>query len=464
LQLKAEGTDGQCGAYFTEIVRRELASTYGSTNIYHAGLNVETTLDLDLQRAAERILEDHLRHIEEINRYPYLDGRPDMLLRRYGLPPQDSLSGPLRLQGALVALEPGTGAVRALIGGRDFAESEFNRALQAPRQPASAFKPFIYAEAIRRGYRTNHLLLDAPVEFKIPGASPELAVWRPKNFDQEFLGPVTMRYALMKSINVPTARLLAEIGPGPVVQLAHRMGIHDPLPEVLSLATGTGEARLIELTSAYSAFANHGIRVEPYFIQRVLDQTGHVLQTHEMQSEQVLDERTSYIITHMLRSALDRGTGATARSVWDFRAPAAGKTGTNDDYTDAWYIGYTPNLVVGVWVGFDVKIPIGDVRTGTGSAGALPIWAQVMKAAADRYGTPDFAVPDGIVTVTTCLETGLLATPACPDPIEDVFLPGTAPTEYCRDHRAADLPQGDFHQLDRHMLQRDSWEGTAEGR
>jgi len=470
LGLKAEGADSQYGAYFTEAVRRELAGTYGSTNIYHLGLTVETTLDLDLQKAAERIVEDHLRHIESVNNYPYLQGRPDLLLRRYGLPAQDSLKAPLRLQAALVAIEPATGAVRALIGGRDFTESEFNRAVQAPRQPASAFKPFIYAEAIRRGYRTNHLLLDAPVEFNIRGATPANAIWRPKNFDQGYLGPVTMRYALMKSINVPTARLLAELKPRPVTELAHRLGISGPLPEVLSLATGTGEARLIELTSAYSAFANHGIRVEPYFITSVLDQRGHQLQAHEMHSEQALDERTSYIITHMLQSALDRGTGHTARSVYGFRAPAAGKTGTNDDYTDAWYIGYTPNLAVGVWVGFDVKIPIGDARTGTGSAAALPIWAQVMNAAAERYGTPDFAVPERIVKVTTCLETGLLATPSCPHPIEDVYLPGTAPTQYCHAHGAQAspsdpiAPSDDFHQLDRDMLRRDAWPGTAGGR
>ncbi len=464
LTLKAEGADVRHGAYFTETVRRDLAATYGSTNIYHMGFTVETTLDLDLQKAAERIVEDHVRYIESVNNYPYLQGRPDLLLRRYGRPVPDSLTTPLRLQAALVAIEPATGAVRAMVGGRDFSESEFNRALQAARQTASAFKPFIYAEAIRRGYRTNHLLLDAPIEFAIPGGAPGNTVWRPKNFDEKCLGPVTMRYALMKSINIPTVRLLREIGPRPVAELAHRLGVRGPLPEVLSLATGAGEARLIELTSAYSAFANHGIRVEPYLIERVLDQSGHVLQTHEMQSEQVLDERTSYIITHMLRSALDRGTGVTARSRWNFRAPAAGKTGTMDDYTDSWYIGYTPNLAVGVWVGFDVKIPIGDVRTGTGSAGALPIWAQVMLAAEERYGISDFAVPDGIVRVTTCLETGLLATPGCPDPIEDVFLPGTAPTEYCHTHAGADPRGGDFRQIDRDMLQRDPWSETAEER
>ncbi len=442
LRLKGAGKEGRHAAYFVEAVRRDLARTYGSTNIYHLGLNVETTLDLELQEAAERILEEHLQRIEEANAYPYLWGRPDLLLRRYGLPAQDSLDAPLRLQGALVALEPATGAVRAIIGGRNFEESEFNRALQAPRQPASAFKPFIYAEAIRRGYRTNSTLLDAPVTFRIPGAPPDKATWSPSNFERGYRGSVTLRFALMKSINIPTARLLSELGPHSVAQLAHQMGIESHLPEVLSLATGTGEVRLLELTSAYSAFPNHGIRVEPYLVERVADRSGHLMESHEMHSEQVLDERTSYIVTHMLQSALDRGTGHTARSLWEYHGVGAGKTGTNNDYTDAWYVGFTPRLAVGVWVGFDLKIPIGGAKTGTGSAAALPIWAQVMRFAESRYGAPDFAAPEGIVKVTTCLYSGLLATPSCPVAIEDVYVRGTAPTQYCKGH-GAETPSED---------------------
>ncbi len=452
---------GEHAAYFTETVRRDLMESQGSSGLYHQGLSVRTTLDLELQKAAEQIVEEHLRSMEKANDYPYLRGHADSMLTTQGLQESRRTGAPLRLQAAVVALEPATGAIRAMVGGRDFGESQYNRALQAPRQPASAFKPFIYAEAIRRGYRTNDLLLDAPVEFEIPGAIEEESVWKPENFEKTYHGPVTLRYALMKSINVPTARLLNEIGPQAVIDLAGRLGVQSQLPEVLSLATGTGEMRLIEMTSAYAVFANNGIRVEPYLIERVYDQHGHLLEMHEPRSEQVLDERTSYIVTHMLCSAVDTGTGQLSRSLWRFKAPAAGKTGTNDDYTDAWFVGYTPHLVVGVWVGFDLMIPIGDKRTGTGAMAALPIWAQLMRAAAPRYGSEEFPMPEGLVKVRTCIDSGQLATPQCPEPIEDVFLPGTEPTQPCRFHQGETMPEGDFEELDRYLLHRDRWQGTS---
>lgn len=460
LALKESSPARKKGAYFTEIVRQRLSHRYGVSGIYHKGLTVETTLDLELQTLAEEIVESQLRSLEMRNDYPYLHGLADSMLAPLGLPLEETLPAPLRLQGALIAIEPATGKVLALVGGRDFHESQYNRAMQAPRQPASAFKPFIYAEAIRQGYRTTDILLDAPVEFEIPGAVEEESIWRVRNFNETYLGPVTLRYAIMRSINVPTARLLAEIGVKPVIRLAHRMGIKSPLPEVLSLATGTGELTLMEMTAAYGTFANLGIRVDPHLIDRIFDRHGHLLEVHAPHSEQVLDERSCYIVTSMLCSALDRGTGKTARSIWGFRAKAAGKTGTNDGYTDAWFIGYTPDLAVGAWVGFDLKVPIGDKYTGTGAMAALPIWARFMKAAAAKIGPRDFEQPDGLVTVRTCIDSGLLATPDCPTAIDDVFIPGTQPQEYCRLHRGGTEPGSEFRDLDRQFLHKDHWRRT----
>jgi penicillin-binding protein 1A len=415
-------------AYFTEMVRQELYARYGGANIYHAGLTVETTLDLELQAVAEEALETHLREIEEKNRYPYLYAVQPLRAGRFAT---DSTEAPLRLQGAVVAIEPATGAIRALIGGRDFTESAFNRAVQAVRQPGSAFKPFIYAEALREGYRTTDILNDEPVSYPLPAGRGQTGPWSPQNFSRTYLGPVTLRVALMRSINVPSVRLLEALGIAPVVALTRRLGVASPLPRVLSLATGTGEVNLLEMTSSFGVLTNQGIRVDPHLLERVLDRDGHVLETHPSTSQEALDARTCFLITSLMRSVVDRGTGATARSLWQLRSPLAGKTGTSDDYTDAWFIGYRPDLVVGVWVGFDRKIPIGGSDTGTGSKAALPIWARIMQAVEARAPGPEFEVPEGLVTVRTCLDTGLLAVPTCPTAIDDWFVRGTEPRESC---------------------------------
>ncbi|MCK4413250.1 MAG: PBP1A family penicillin-binding protein [Candidatus Eisenbacteria sp.] len=448
---------GKQGAYFTELVRQELMHRYGASGVYHAGLRVETTLDPYLQRVVEEALESHLRSLEARNQYAYLRGGADSLLHAYGLPPEEELPSRLRLQGAAVVLDPASGAVRAMVGGRNFAESAWNRAVQAPRQPASAFKPFIYAEALRQGYRTTDMLLDAPVEFEIIGVPAEDSVWSPGNFSKTYHGPVTLRFALAKSINVPTARLLAAIGIQSTIAMAHRMGVQSPLPEVLSLATGTGEVNLMELTSAYGVFGNQGIRVAPHLIDRVLDRHGHLLDAHEPVSAQVLDAQTCYLLTSILESTMELGTGQTARTVYGLQMPAAGKTGTNDEYTDAWFIGYTPDFAVGVWVGFDYRIPIGGKHTGTGAMAALPIWARIMKAIEERAPYRDFEIPAGITLARTCFDSGELAAPDCPRVIEDAFITGTEPRETCSLHRAQAEPDGGFRDLDRWRTPQDPW-------
>jgi len=431
--VREAGGRGRLGAYFTEAVRRELAGRYGTERIYHGGLVVETTLDIDLQRVAEEALESQLSKIEGLILYPYLFGRGDEMLASYGLPPQERLASPLRLQGAVIAVDIATGAVRAMVGGRDFAESPFNRATQAPRQSASTFKPFIYAEAIRQGYRSNDILVDEPTTFRLNDGRG--TIYEIRNFDtREDYGPVTLRFALAKSINRPTARLLDAVGIRRVVALTRAMGLRGRVPAVISLAAGTAEATLIDLTSAFGAFGNHGILVQPYLIERVSDRYGHELERHALQSEQVLDERTAAIVTSMLETVFDFGTGYEARSALGLTGAAAGKTGTMDDYTDAWFVGYTPEIAVGVWVGFDWKIRIGGSTTATGAKAALPIWVSVVRAAQAGARLQDFEIPLGLVPARTCLHSGALAGPHCPSPVEDLFIPGTEPGEICRRH------------------------------
>jgi penicillin-binding protein 1A len=421
----ANGPGGESpSAYFTEMVRQDLMDRFGSAQVYEGGLTVYTTLDLGLQRAAVRSMETHLEAIEAEKALVYRRAvrartHADSTVARGAKTPY--------LQGALVAIEPQNGAIRALVGGRSFAESNFNRAVQARRQPGSAFKPIVAAQALRQGYGPNSILQDTPLSYHWGGQT-----WSPQNFDHKFRGPVTLRYTLQKSINVPTIRLLEAIGPRNVVEMAERMGFSGHLTPQLSLALGTAEVTPQEITSAYGSFANRGIRVEPYAIERVEDRSGRVLLEHHPISHEVLDERSSFLMVSLLRSVIDHGTGYPARGKYGFDAPAAGKTGTTDDYSDAWFVGFIPRLACGVWVGFDARRSIGSRMTG--AAAALPAWCGFMSEAVKVYGKEEFAPPEGVVVVTTCQTSGLLATPGCPRTVSDAYLPGTEPTKYCPIH------------------------------
>jgi len=344
------------------------------------------------------------------------------------------------LQGALVALEPQSGAIRALVGGRNFAESKFNRATQALRQPGSAFKPIVFAQAILDGRKTNDILLDTPLVREIPESGNRMKEWTPQNFDNEFRGPVSLRHTLKKSINIPSIRLIEEVGPRRVVTLAREMGIDRNLPPYPSLALGTGEMTPLEITAAYGVFANQGIYVEPYLVERVENRYGNLQDQHHPSSHEAIDERTSYIMISLLESVMNEGTGISARTAYGFKAPAGGKTGTTDDYSNAWFVGFIPRLACGVWVGFDENSKtIG--RRMTGAKAALPAWSAFMKEAAEIYGDEDFHVPDGITRAVTCKSSGLLATPACPK-VNDVFISGTQPSRICPIHRG--LPIWDW--------------------
>ena len=409
--------------YFIEMVRQHLDERYGSNAVYEGGLKVWTTVDMDLQQVAERAVEKQLVALETDLKIKPTRGS-------FILATSDSARASQRtpyLQGAAVVLDPRNGYIRALVGGRDFSQSNFNRAIQARRQPGSAFKPFVYTAAMDNGFHPTDVIVDEPVSF--PGGNGEL--YQPQNYDRTFRGPVTLRYALQQSINIPAIKLLRKVGTSLVASYARRMGIRSPIGQNLSLALGTSEVTLLELTSAYAVFANRGIRTDPMFILKVEDKSGTVLEKNSPRPVEVLSEQTSAVMTSMLQSVIDHGTGYPARAQ-GFTYPAAGKTGTMDDYMDAWFVGFTPSLVCGTWVGFDEKKPIG--RGMTGARAALPIWADFMIGATRGQPPEDFPVPAGSVTRLVCSETGMLATDACPNVTRELFSEGSEPTEYCNAH------------------------------
>ena len=415
--------------YFVEHVRLHLDERYGSNAVYEGGLKVWTTLDMDLQQIAERALERQLTALEaELKPRSTRAGFNPHLTPGAGTQQTTPY-----LQSAFVALDAHTGCIRALIGGRDWSQSNFDRALQAQRQPGSAFKPFVYTAAMDNGFKPTDVVVDEPVSF--PGGE-DGKPYQPRNYDRQFRGPVTLRYALQQSINVPTIKLLRKVGVAQVASYARRMGITSPLGQNLSLALGSSEVNLLELTAAYAVFANRGIRNDPVYILKVEDRAGNVLEKSTARPIEVLSEETAAVMTSMLRSALDHGTGYPARAR-GFTLPAAGKTGTMDEYKDAWFVGFVPSLVAGVWVGYDEKRVIGQGMTG--ARAALPIWTDFMMEATRGRPAEDFPEPVGTLTRLVCTESGMLATDACPHVTSETYNAGSEPTEYCTQHPGAPL-------------------------
>ena len=427
--------------YFMEMVRQYLDERYGSNQIYEGGLRIHTTIDIDIQHATEESLERHLTALEQRNQYKKT--RATLAAKAGGSTAREKNQTEY-LQGAVVSMEPSSGQILALVGGRDFNDSNFNRAVQAARQPGSAFKPFIYTAAIDNGFSPTDIILDTPVSFRAGNGED----WSPQNYDKKFRGPVTLRNALANSVNVPAAKLLQKLGISVVTSYAKRMGIKSRLNADLSLALGTSEVNLLELTSAYGVWANQGVRVTPVYILRVEDKNGKILEQSRTTAEEVLSPETALTMTSMMESVFENGTAASARAL-GFSAPAAGKTGTTDDYSDAWFVGYVPGVVTGVWVGFDRKQRIGPGMTG--AAAALPIWVDVMLAATKDRPAQDFPVPSGVVSRLICTETGLLANPACPSTEIELFREGSEPTGYCNVHTGTARPPTetpDFHETD----------------
>jgi len=418
------------GAYFSETVRQYLVRKYGEGVLYSSGLTVETTLNYELQVEAERIIAEHLSRLQaDMERHHSLEDS------NYTIEVTDTVEGESivgreykQLQSALVAIDNKTGGVIAMVGGKDFKESKFNRAVQAKRQPGSGFKPFTYTTAIDNGFKPTDIIIDAPIVVPIGGEE-----WRPKNFDRTFRGPTTLRYGLSKSINLVTIKLLMDptVTPQQVVFYAKRMGIKSELQAVPSLAIGTSEVTPLEMASAFTTFPNGGIWTEPYFVTRILDRYGNVLEEREKPyQEEAISATTAYIMTSMLESVINSGTGYGARR-WGFNRPAGGKTGTSDFSTDNWFTGFTPQITTTVWVGYDDKTQIGEERGLTGAATALPIWTEFMKKA--HFGLPveEFVQPAGIIEAAVCLESGLLARPDCPNKVTDLFTESTVPKDTC---------------------------------
>ena len=485
--------------YFLEEIRQHLEATYGAQRLYEDGLVVHSTLDIDLQRAANEAVSEGLRVVDKRHgfrgargnvlsgddgvesvaayehfrwRLPIAEGdmvpavvtgttagtiqvrvgphaadidadgfawtrksSPDELVEpgdlidvtMVTLPAGPGARGTATLdqepevEGSLVAIDNRTGHVLAMVGGYDFNRSRFNRATQAFRQLGSLFKGVLYAAAVDQGHTTTSILRDEPVSFE---AGPNQPRYRPRNYDNTYKGPVTLRHALEASRNVPAVGLMNEVGPEVVIDFARRVGFSSPIPPYLSVALGSAEATLMEVTSAYSVFPSRGRRMLPFLIDRVIDREGRLLEEHRPQSRDALRPDTAYIMVSLMRGVVQRGTAQRARRTLDW--PIGGKTGTMDDYTDAWFVGFDPDVTVGVWVGHDEKKTMGYNEQG--ARVALPIWIDFMEAyVGGRTERPVFDPPTNIVFARVDPETGEPAGPGTFRPIEEAFIAGTEP-------------------------------------
>jgi len=374
------------GGYFLDWVLRDLEDRYGTDVVHHAGLKVFTTLDTRLQAWAEEAVASGLSRLEATLR------------------PPPAAEGPHRLQAALAAVEVHSGAVRALVGGRDYAESEFNRALQSNRQPGSGFKPFVYYAAFEKaGLHPAAVFVDQRVSIPLPGQPS----WSPRNFSGQYEGPMILKRALAHSVNSVAAQLAVRVGAPAVIDAARRCGIKSPLAAVPSVALGTSGVSPLEMAAAFATFASGGIRHEPFAIRRVEDSGGRVLEERLIAGRRTLDAAIAFQVVDMMRAVIREGTG---RGILQqgFQAPAAGKTGTSDDHHDAWFTGFTPTLSASVWVGFDRGAELRDLqgRGLTGGRAAAPIWAEFMKRAAADEPQREFPIPPDIRFVTVSPSSG----------------------------------------------------------
>ena len=403
--------DDATGLHFLEAVRRQVMQQFGAEDVLKGGLRIYTTIDMKLQRQAEEAIAARLAQLDKTS----------------------------TLEAALVAIDPHTGHVLAIVGGRDFHSSSFNRATQAKRQPGSAFKPLVFAAAIEQGYTPSSLVtgMDTPIR-------TSQGDWLPSG---EHEGETyTLRQALTVSSNRAAARVMQLVGVTTTQTYARRLGISSPLPAVPSLALGTGEVTLLDLTSAYSAFANGGIIAPHTLITRIEDRHGNIIWQSSLnrQPYRAVRPGTAYLISSMMADVMNRGTGSRARTE-GFKLPAAGKTGTTDDYGDAWFVGYTPNLVAGVWFGYDEKKKI--MNRGFAGTVAVPAWARFMRKATEGDSPSWFVMPSDVERIRVCRKSGLRASSECrtaltedgrPNVYEDYYLLGTGPYETCSDVHADD--------------------------
>lgn len=423
LRLSRSGMDGGAAPYFVDMVKDNLLEDFSEPDLLSGNFRVYTSLDPELQRAAAEAVDIGMKNVDTLLAAKYA-------LWKRELAKKHSTEAVPQAQVAMIVLDPKTGEIKALVGGRDYGQSQLNRVL-SKRQPGSSFKPFVYAAAFDDAVENTGPILttittvvDEPTTFEFDGNQ-----YTPDNFKEEFMGTVTLRDALVHSLNVATIKVAELVGYGRVVEIARRMGLDPGIQATPAMALGTYDMTPMQVAAGYTAFANGGQRAEPMFIRRVVNSEGVMVEHNDPHTRQVLDPRVAYLITNVLEDVINRGTGAPVRAR-GFTAPAAGKTGTS---RDAWFAGYTSNLLCVVWVGFDDYRDLGLA----GGVSAAPIWAEFMKRAValpSYVDTQPFEPPPGIVTVAIDPESLELATPNCPVTRQEVFIDGTQPTQYCQLH------------------------------
>ena len=425
LLLATRASTGDVAPYFVEWIRQLLDQQFGA-QLYEQGLKVYTTLDLDLQSAAERNLERQLRMIEEGKFGAYRHQSYEAYLARSDANAgRDSPNSPY-LQGAFLALDPRTGAVRAMVGGRDFDDSKFNRAVQALRQPGSTFKPVVFAAAVQNGRPPTYILDDSPLSMTMAQGD----TWSPQNFDNQFEGQIPMRRSLYESRNIPTIRLGMELGEQTVVDMGRKLGLSTAFPLYPSVHIGSASVYPIEMIAAYTAFATLGTQARAMGINRVENAAGEVLWAPEPVRVPVMSAEESWLMVDMLKDVVRRGTAAASVGS-QFSIPSGGKTGTTNDYNDVWYIGFTSDIVAGVWMGLDKPEKI--MTNAQGGRLAAPAWTAFMKEVYLRKpAPPDWPRPIGIITKSVDLLSNTQWTPDCPGvQATEVFIAGTEPTIPC---------------------------------
>ena len=422
LQLRPYVTDRTNAPYFVDAVRRQLQEAYPPEALTAEGLRIFTSLDGEMQGAAETAVREGLAELEKL--YPRL--RRDE--------PEE------QLEAALVAIHPATGEIKAMVGGRDYRITQFNRATDAARQPGSVFKPVVYYAAFDPDGGEPHFTPTTHVEDAAFSWTYEGRTWTPGNYKDRYRGTVTAREALEQSLNAATARVAFEIGLPRVLATAEKLGFPGPLPALPAIVLGGVETTPLAVAEVYGVLASQGQRTTPRAVTQVADEQDQLIEGRPLAIASVVSPAVAYLVTHVLEGAIDHGTGSAARQM-GFRIPAAGKTGTTNDYGDAWYAGYTPDLVAIVWVGFDRRQSLGL----SGAQAALPIWTSFMKRATAGRPARDFEVPEGVVLATVDPETGGRATASCPTTIVEAFLEADAPTADCPRHQGRPVGSDESH-------------------
>ncbi|HEX5004662.1 MAG TPA: PBP1A family penicillin-binding protein [Gemmatimonadales bacterium] len=427
--------------YFVEYIRQQLDARFGP-RLYTDGLRIYTTLDLDIQQSAERALEAQLSAIEAGTYGPYRHQTyADYIEKKAERDDESEHTVSPYLQGLTVTLEAKTGYILAMVGGRDFEDSKFNRATQALRQPGSTFKPIVYTAGVRAGVPLTTVMVDEPITVEMPGSQPP---WEPQNYDNTFRGPMPLRQALYQSVNIIAIKLGMEIGEEAVIAEGTRFGlVASPIPAVPSIHLGSALVKPLEMIAAYTAFANQGERATPMGILRVEDRQGNILWQPKPRLDPVMDPPLAWMMNGALQDVVRRGTGTRAAAGLNF--PIGGKTGTTNDGFDVWFIGYTSDLVAGFWFGLDNPDKIKP--NAQGGILAAPAWRQMMEEVYERRSTPGgWPQPDGLVSVEIDRTTGFRASPYCPTAVRGMewFLPGSEPNEACPVH----LPFGQSTAVD----------------